>query len=332
MLKAGKKSLYCLIKLTYTSMCVGFILGCARGFMDFSILVIIVQLIFLEGLLSIDNAAVLGAMVTHLPDDRPIQWPKALWKIGDRLHAVLGNQRTAALRVGLLGAYLGRGLMLFLATLVIQNPWLKVLGAAYLIRLAFDNLGLAEPGEEDAHVHPVEENKFWIIVLTVEMTDLIFSLDNVVAAVALSDKFWVVMTGVAIGILVMRFAAGWFSYLVEREPILKTAAYLLILNIGVELLLGEFAGLEINDWLRFGISIATILLCLAYRHSKLLQLLRPLFVWIGQGFANFNEVIDWALVPVFGLLRLLLRGFKLLFSIGRREADTSSKADMNITE
>ena len=49
--------------------------------MDWSIVVIILQLIVLEGLLSIDNAAVLGAMVIHLPEDKPIEWPKAL-KIG----------------------------------------------------------------------------------------------------------------------------------------------------------------------------------------------------------------------------------------------------------
>ncbi len=287
--------------------------------MDWTIPVIVLQLIFLEGILSIDNAAVLGAMVTHLPDDKRINWPKSLQKIGDRLHGVLGNQRTAALRVGLLGAYLGRGLMLLVASLIVQNPWLKILGALYLVRLAFDNLGMAEPGENDAHTHPMGEVKsFWAVVLTVEMTDLIFSLDNVVAAISLSDKLWVVLLGVAIGILFMRFAAGWFSYAVEREPVLKTAAYILVLNIGVELLVSEFTGIEVNDWLRFGISIGTILISLAYAHSKFLQKFRPVLVWVAQGFANFNEVIDWALVPVFGLFGLIWKGVLLMFTPRRK--------------
>lgn len=287
--------------------------------MDWSIPLIVLQLVVLEGLLSIDNAAVLGAMVTHLPDDRPIVWPKSLKHIGDRLHGVLGNQRTAALRVGLLGAYIGRGLMLFAATLVIQNPWLKIIGALYLMRLAFDNLGVAEPGEEDAHVHPITDNTFWHIVLTVEVTDLIFSLDNVVAAVALSDKFWVVLLGVAVGILVMRFAAGIFSYLVEREPVLKTAAYLLVFNIGVELLVSDLAGIEIPDLLRFGISIGTIVLCLIYAHVKPLHVLRPALLWVAQGFSNLNELIDWALIPVMALLRLVWKGLRLLFSPRRAQ-------------
>lgn len=275
--------------------------------MDWSIPIIILQLIFLEGLLSIDNAAVLGAMVVPLPSDKPITWPRGMHKIGDALHPILGNQRLAALRVGLLGAYVGRGLMLLLASLVVRNPWLKILGAAYLIRLAFDNLGMAEAGEEDSHSRAVESKGFWAVVLTVELADLIFSLDNVVAAVSLSDKIWVVMLGVAIGILMMRFAAGWFSYAVEREPILKKAAYILILNIGIELMLSEIWGTEINDWLRFGVSISTILLCLAYAHIAVLRKLRPVLVWLAQGFANINEVVDWALVPVIGVVKLVFR-------------------------
>ncbi len=277
--------------------------------MDLTLLFVVVQLIFLEGILSIDNAAVLGAMVAHLPDDRPVAWPPALKPFGRVANRILGPQRTAALRAGLLGAYLGRGMMLFLATIIIQNPWLKVLGAAYLIRLAFDNLGMAEENEADAHIHPLENNAFWGIVLTVEMTDLIFSLDNVVAAVALSNKFWIVMLGVAIGILMMRFAAGFFSYAVVREPVLKKTAYILVLIIGAELLLEEFGGVVITDWMRFAISVGAILLSLAYAHSRVLQFFRPVLVWLAQGFANFNEVFDWALVPFVALFHLIQRFF-----------------------
>jgi tellurite resistance protein TerC len=282
--------------------------------MDWATIVIVIQLIFLEGILSIDNAAVLGALVSPLPDDRPIMWGKAFRKFGDLLHPVLGNQRTAALRAGLLGAYLGRGLMLFLATLIIQNPWLKLLGAAYLVRLAFNNLSTAEECETDSHAHPIEGKAFWMIVLTVELTDLVFSLDNVVAAVALSQRFWVVMTGVAIGILFMRFAAGLFSYAVLRHPVLKYAAYILVFNIGIELIIEELKIYQFGDWTRFGISVGTLLLALAYERFKFLQQFRPVLMWISQGFGNLNELIDWALVPVFGLFRLLWSPVKRLTS------------------
>lgn len=281
--------------------------------MDWTIPIIVLQLIILEGLLSIDNAAVLGAMVVHLPNDIPIPWPHALKGIGDRMHSLLGNQRSAALRVGLLGAYLGRGIMLVLATLIVQNPWLKIIGALYLIRLAFDNLGKTQDEDEDAEVKPIKVRGFWSVVVTVELADLAFSLDNVVAAVSLSNILWVILLGVALGILFMRFAAGIFSYAVEREPILKNAAYILVFNIAVELLIEELGGIEINDWVRFGVSISTIVLSLAYAQFPVLRIFRPVFIWMARGFAAMNEVMDWVLEPFFALVNLIIHVIKQVF-------------------
>jgi tellurite resistance protein TerC len=278
--------------------------------MDFSIVAIVIQLIFLEGILSIDNAAVLGAMVTTLSDKAAIPWPNTLRKLGHLLDKPLGTQRVAALRVGLLGAYLGRGLMLFAASYIIANPWLKLVGAAYLIRLALDDLSAHGYEGEDEEMHPVKIRTFWMTVLSVELMDLAFSLDNVVAAVSLSDKLWVVMVGVAIGILVMRFAAGLFSYVIEKAPILKTAAYILVLNIGVELLLEDLAHVEISDWTRFGISIGTILLSLAYARFRFMKVFRPLLIWLSQGFALVNGIIGWVLAPLNALLKIVMQIFK----------------------
>jgi YkoY family integral membrane protein len=278
----------------------------------FPVLIIILQLIFLEGILSIDNAAVIGALVSPLPDDKPVEWPRTLQRLGDWLHPILGNQRLAALRVGLLGAYVGRGAMLFLTSFLIHNSWIKLVGAAYLIRLAFDNLeDMAGAGsEEDEELRLVKAQSFWPTVLTVETMDLIFSIDNVVAAVSLSNKIWVVMVGVGIGILTMRFAAGIFSYAVEREPILKQAAYILVLNIGIELILDQVWHIEISDLLRFGISMATIVLALAYAHSRFLQRFRFVLVWLAQGIGLANELIDWLLAPVRGFIRALAGLFR----------------------
>src|SRR6266542_5487085 len=148
------------------------------------VIIIILQLIFLEGILSIDNAAVIGALVSPLPDHQHVVWPKPLERIGEWLHPILGNQRMAALRVGLLGAYVGRGAMLFLTSFLIHNSWIKLVGAIYLIHLAFDNLEdmTSSGGDEDEELRPVKMQSFWATVLTVETMDLIFSIDNVVAA------------------------------------------------------------------------------------------------------------------------------------------------------
>jgi tellurite resistance protein TerC len=278
----------------------------------FPILIIILQLIFLEGILSIDNAAVIGALVSPLPDDKHVEWPKPLQRVGEWLHPVLGNQRVAALRVGLLGAYVGRGTMLFFTSFLIHNSWIKVVGAAYLIHLAFDNLEDMTGGgsEEEDELRPVKMQSFWATVLTVETMDLIFSIDNVVAAVSLSSKLWVVMVGVGIGILTMRFAAGIFSYAVAREPVLKQAAYVLVFNIGVELILDQVWHIEISDFVRFGISVVTLLLALAYAHSKFLQRFRFVLIWLAQGIGIANELVDWILAPVHGIIRAIAAIFK----------------------
>jgi tellurite resistance protein TerC len=279
--------------------------------MNWSFIVIIIQLIFLEGILSIDNAAVLGAMVIPLSDTEAIPWPKGMQKFGHAMNKVFGPQRIAALRVGLLGAYIGRGIMLVLASYIIANPWLKLIGAAYLIKLALDDLSAyGYSGGEDEGMQDVKVRTFWLTVLSVELMDLAFSLDNVVAAVSLSDKLWVVMVGVAIGILLMRFAAGVFSYVVEKEPILKTAAYILVLNIGVELLLEDLAHIEIGDWTRFGISVLTILLSLAYAHLPFLRVVRPILIWLSRGFGIINNLISWILSPITGLFGWLFGLFK----------------------
>lgn len=276
------------------------------------IVIIVLQLIFLEGILSIDNAAVIGALVSPLPNNEGVPWPRSLQWLGNRLNPLLGDQRNAALRVGLLGAYVGRGAMLFLTSFLIHNSWIKIFGALYLIHLAFDNLGdmTGGGGEEDGDIKPIKVQAFWPTVLTVETMDLIFSIDNVVAAVSLSDKIWVVLLGVGIGIITMRFAAGVFSYAVTREPILKQAAYVLVLNIGVELILDQVWHIEISDFARFGISMLTILLALAYAHSKFLQRFRFVLIWLAQGIGIVNELVDWVFAPVRGILTVIAGLFK----------------------
>jgi tellurite resistance protein TerC len=277
------------------------------------LLYVLVMVIFLEGILSIDNAAVLGAMVCVLPEKDMVPWPGPLQFMAQPVHRLLGGQRSAALKVGLLGAYIGRGAMLVLASFVIQNDWLKVLGALYLIKLAFENLGQAEPGEEEQSTLAQNAKKgFWSVVLTIELADLAFSIDNVVVVVALSDQLWIILFGVFMGILTMRFAAGIFTKLIAREPILKPAAYLVVFNIGVELLLAEFAHMEFAGPVKFAISAGTLILAVVYAHLKPLHVVRPVLHWLAEGMSNLNELTDWLLRPLTGALGLLVRGIGAL--------------------
>ena len=77
---------------------------------------IIGNLILIESLLSVDNAAVLATIVMDLPE----------------------HQRKKALKYGILGAYVFRGLALIFASVLISVWWLKPLGGFYLIYISFD--------------------------------------------------------------------------------------------------------------------------------------------------------------------------------------------------
>jgi tellurite resistance protein TerC len=231
---------------------------------DFGIVAIIAQLIFLECILSIDNAAVIGAMVTKLPNDRPTPWPNMLQPALSRFDRFLGSQRESALKVGLFGAYAGRIIMLALASIIIQYPWMQVLGALYLIYLAGKHFveriqhHQARRANPDADPPTKAPKGFWHVVLTIELADLAFSLDNVVAAVSLSDRLWVVVLGVAIGIVIIRFAATLFTRLIAWEPALEHAAYLLLVAIGAELILEHWFHIELGDLVKFAISMAIL--------------------------------------------------------------------------
>ncbi|MCS7221343.1 MAG: tellurium resistance protein TerC [Anaerolineae bacterium] len=280
-------------------------------------ILVVVQLVFLEGVLSLDNAAVLGAMAASLPDNLPVPWPRWWSAFGHALDQLLGPQQTAALRVGLFGAYLGRGLMLILATWVIRHPWLKLLGALYLLKLAAANLsrpdGPAEPSLTTAGV-----SRFWQTVLAIELTDLTFSLDNVVAVVALSDRLLVVVMGVALGILMMRFAAGVFAYLVQREPILERTAYVLVLNISIELLLEEFTYVHLSDLAKFVVSASTLGLAIAYAHLRPLRVFAPALQMASRCLGIVNEGMEWIIASV-----------KTLYSASFGPAEVTDAADRN---
>lgn len=180
-------------------------------------LLIVLVLIILEGLLSCDNAVVLALLVKDLP-------PKL---------------RGRALRYGIIGAYVFRIAALAVATWIMSKWYLKVAGGAYLLYLAYAHFIKHQddqPSERAARRY-FGLNAFWSTVVAVELTDIVFSVDSIAAAVALSDKLWVLILGGLLGILTMRFAAQGFVRLLEVFPRLETAAFIAVGVIGLKLLL-----------------------------------------------------------------------------------------------
>ncbi|USN55369.1 MAG: DUF475 domain-containing protein [Candidatus Peribacteria bacterium] len=188
-------------------------------------LAVVGNLIIIESLLSVDNAAVLATMVMDLPE----------------------KQRRKALRYGIIGAYLFRGLSLIFVSYLIKIWWLKPMGGLYLLYLVYDYIQAKLQPQTDSKVEKESHwiykffvghiGQFWSTVALVEAMDLAFSIDNVFAAAAFTPNIILIWTGVFIGILAMRFVAQAFVKLMETYAFLADAAFLIIGILGCKLTL-----------------------------------------------------------------------------------------------
>ena len=129
---------------------------------------VLVVLIVLEGLLAADNAVVMAVMVKHLPRE----------------------QQRKALFYGLLGAFVFRFAALFMITFLVNIWQIQALGAAYLLFISIKSIMDQRKNEES---HPDAKKRkqsgFWMTVVKVELADIAFALDSMLAAVALAVTF-----------------------------------------------------------------------------------------------------------------------------------------------
>lgn len=194
----------------------------------------ILQLAILEGLLSFDNALALAALVS----DR-LKHPL------DRKHALLW---------GLWGAYIIRTGIVFVGVWLMAHEWVKFMAGAYLVWMAVNELLLKKAEEQEKPIQEAHEFRFpseegqaiiprdgwkalWKTILAVELMDLMFSIDSVAVALAVSNEKWVLITGAVIGILMMRIAASYFIKLIERFPILIPTAFVLVGLAGLKVVM-----------------------------------------------------------------------------------------------
>lgn len=192
------------------------------------IVLIFLNILLLELILSVDNAAALAIVVNkNLPE---------------------GEERGKALKYGIIGAYLFRGLSLALVSWIIYNPaigaWFKILGGAYLCYLFYTHLTPEADSVEEGEMGWLERNckriginNFWTTVIMVEFLDIVFSIDNLVACVSLSSNIYIVCAAVFLGILGMRFVAKYFSQLLTKYPSLEKSAFIVILLLGIKMAL-----------------------------------------------------------------------------------------------
>lgn len=176
-------------------------------------------LAFLEIILSADNAIVLGML-------------------SRTLHA---SMRRKALWIGVISAFFFRAGALLAVSWLLEAVWLQVLGGLYLLYLAVRHFFRRRKGKL-----PADHFSFWKTVLLIELFDLAFAIDSILAGVAfiaapvqgkIPQKLWIVYFGGMLGLIAIRYAAELFSTLIEKFPRLDTSAYLMIGWIGIKLLI-----------------------------------------------------------------------------------------------
>ena len=240
------------------------------------VLLLLPVLVGLEVVLSADNAIALAAIAKGLKSQ---------------------NQQKQALNLGLVFALFFRISLILVSRWVLGFKPLMAAGAAYLLWLCADHfinnssqVELPEPelldskSLEDESINESLNNSANIIspdnlfgfdrklagtAISIALTDLAFSLDSVAAAVAVSDKLWLVITGGIIGVVALRLSSNLFIELLNNYPRLEAAGYIAVGLVGIQLLVRVFwPFIELPQWL-------------------LLSLVGLLFLW---GFTNRRKL------------------------------------------
>lgn len=204
-------------------------------------LLILLTLIFLEGVLSFDNAAILAALTRKLPVE----------------------QRRKALLYGLAGAYVFRIAAIVGVVYILQYPSLQLLGGAYLVFLAAKHFiqMLSKKEGEGEHVPGALQkgvvfglNLFWSTVVMVELADIAFALDQVLVTVAYTEKVYLIVIASMTAILLLRLSAYYMGLLMDWFPQLEDIAYGVVGFVGAKLIL-RYPGLEpyVPHWLLEGL-------------------------------------------------------------------------------
>ncbi|MBS4172292.1 TerC family protein [Bacillus sp. FJAT-49736] len=202
--------------------------------MDASLLLeygwVLLVLVGLEGILAADNAIVMAVMVKHLPQEK----------------------QKKALLYGLAGAFLFRFSALFLITFLVDVWQIQAIGALYLLYISIHHLIKRKKDLNKERIEAKDKkSSFWMTVLKVEIADIAFAIDSMLASVALAitlkpagwfriggidgGQFLVMLLGGIIGLIIIRFAANAFVKLLKKYPSLETAAFLIVGWVGIKL-------------------------------------------------------------------------------------------------
>jgi YjbE family integral membrane protein len=164
----------------------------------------VLQIIWIDILLSGDNAVVIALACRKLP------LRQRMWGI------ILGTMVAITLRVVFTG----------LVTSLMSMPYLKLIGGALLLWIAIKLLGQEDNGRNE-HIQPVDS--LWRAVKIVAIADVVMSLDNINAiAAAARGNFTLLLFGLACSIPLIMAGAALVIALLERFPVVVWAGAALL--------------------------------------------------------------------------------------------------------
>lgn len=188
-------------------------------------LLLIVMLVVLEGLLSLDNALVLGMLARRLPQ----------------------QSQTKALTYGLIGSLFLRLIAIGAAAWLLKWRITEEIGGIYLVYVAIKHFIRTGKPRRRVLAEPARV-EFWTVVASIELTDIAFAADSILASIALvgpipphspspiHPKLWLILLGGMMGVVLMRVAAVAFIRVLKSFPRFETSAYLLVATVGLKLL------------------------------------------------------------------------------------------------
>ncbi len=167
-------------------------------------------LLFIEIIFSADNFLAISSLATRLGVEKR---SKALW-------------------IGFISGLVLRTLAIVFLTFLIKHPGIQLLGAAYLIFMGSKELAFPN----SPHIN--KPRSFWKTVFYIEITDVLFAIDSILAAFAILtsragvSKIWMIYVSSLLGMFIMRFAASKLSSLLAKLPNMLNASHALIIWIG----------------------------------------------------------------------------------------------------
>lgn len=175
------------------------------------------------------------------------------------------RQRLRALQWGYAGALGLRAGSLLLMTLVKSYYWILLLASIQMVfGAAIWFFGFTPQGHgSQPHVvralKPVRSDMAFLkAMILIEIADLGSSFENVAVAVSISKELWVSVTGVAIGLLFVRFYWQRLRSLLAKHPKIADICELVSGLLGIQILVKLLFDWQPSPWIDLLIVVAAI--------------------------------------------------------------------------